>query len=87
MKQFFWLFSQMLPIMNHLYNYEKNHLCYIVWNGYWILLCFSSKGSLPPFGKKPKGVGYRMPNRKIPENKNVLHAAILQLTKGTLISL
>jgi hypothetical protein len=39
-------------------------------------ICFSSKGILLPFSKKPKGVRYRMQNQKIRENKNVLHAAI-----------
>ncbi len=29
--------------------------------------CFCSKGSLPPFDKKPKCVRYRMQNRKNPQ--------------------
>jgi hypothetical protein len=41
-----------------------------------IPFCFSSKGNLPPCGKKPKGVRYCMQILKIRENKNVLHAAI-----------
>ncbi|MFN9907175.1 MAG: hypothetical protein ACK56F_13830, partial [bacterium] len=45
----------------------KDHLCYLVWNGYWIPFCFSSKGNLPPFGKKPKGVRYHMQNQKNPQ--------------------
>ena len=59
---------------------KKDHLCYIVWNGYWIPFCFSSKGNLPPFGKKPKGVRYRMQNRKNLRNKNALHAGIWYLS-------
>jgi hypothetical protein len=34
--------------------------------GYCIPFCFSSKGSQPPFGKKPKGARYRVQNRKNP---------------------
>ncbi len=64
---------------------------YIVWNGYWIPFCFSSKGNRPPFGKKPKGVRYGMQNGKKSANIKIycmrLSDTFLQLAKGTLISL
>ncbi len=89
-----WLISQIkLQVKNCLIylQYKQNHLCYIVWKGYCIPFCFSSKGSLPPFGKKPKGIRYRMQNRKKSAKIKMfcmrLSDTFLQLAKGTLISL